>query len=450
VLVLEDDARLVHDFTNRLKALMSLECDALWLGGRRSRGGMWQPAGRGMVRSSGIIGAHCYVLRRPAMTAALEEMANANKPVDHVYGELANRFRVLAPASGWLSHQVAGHSYILGRSRAGAIFLPAETEPKEGAIILSTGTARRKLALNAASSVRRCVPALGVQIVSDAPFGGFAHRAVKAAHGHASRLAKIQLMTQSPWETGVVLDDDTLTLRPFHLPSVVLGGADIAMACDPFTPTLASAVRRGQDSGWLCAKEAAFMRDHFADHMEEPHFNSGVIFFRRSPAVLALCAAWLEEWQRFRRVDQMALFRAIRQTGIQVKALDRSLHCRVEQREVATASIVHFCGKKWTASGWMEERGVPIVAEPSRGCCGGRKRTLRDMAAGVARAVGGVVADVAAGRSPLVSRETRAERRAVCQTCEHREGVRCGLCKCFLSAITWLAQDKCEAGRWQQ
>ncbi len=70
---------------------------------------------------------------------------------------------------------------------------------------------------------------------------------------------------------------------------------------------------------------------------------------------------------------------------------------------------------------------------------------------------------IAAGR-PRVSPEQQAERRAICDACEHKkveEGrERCGLCGCYLRATSWLfgtvetpgklelATVACPAGKW--
>lgn len=467
VMVIEDDARLVYDFRAKLAALLlaaPADWDALWLGGTRRQSGRFLKVAPGVVSCAGFYGTTCYLLRHAAMPRVIAAMRRSREAVDNLYSRLAARgvLKVYAPDPDWLAGQVSGYSYIMrrervGRSPGGAIFLPPETPSGEGVMILSTGTKRRSLALQAASSVRRTMPNLGIQIVSGEDFADFDTRIVKGHDGLASRALKTRLITESPWECGVMLDDDTVTVRPFGLPSAVLGAADIAMAVDPYTPTIGTILRygvkegsaAGQKRSWLSPAEAAYVRERFPACESAPHYNSGVVFFRKTEAVIELVRVWVEEWERFRGVDQLALFRAIQRTGIKVKLLPPEMHHRVGHKAGAkNPAIVHFCGKKWESAAWLAKHSIPNVTEPHRACCGGRKPTLRDMAAGVARALGGVLAGAATGQPIHVSAAERTARLSACATCPEKEGGRCKLCGCFVSIKSRLPREACPLALW--
>ena len=46
--------------------------------------------------------------------------------------------------------------------------------------------------------------------------------------------------------------------------------------------------------------------------------------------------------------------------------------------------------------------------------------------------------------------EEQQRRRSICESCEHKNGKRCGLCGCFLYGISKLKYKDCPAGKWKQ
>lgn len=514
---------------------------------------------------------------------------------------------------------------------------------EEAVRILSVGgEGRRALGDCAARSIRRMMPGMAIELRSDVQRSEFPTVLVAKCGDRDSRRYKINLLKNAPREWMAVIDDDTVTMRRFPGVREMLerSGCDIAMLPDYANPTIAHVLRH---QGWAKDAEKAVMMGLEA----ETHWNSGVIFFRRSAAVEALADVWLEEWERFRDVDQLALVRALKRTGLRVGKLPRELHYFPDVSGAPKPAIVHFMSRKWKSADWKRAHGLALPAsrglvafslfgqaakysqgllencallggiypgwsirvycerghrlapelrafaevvempsEAGRGgacwrflaaealafthvifrdadsrinprekaaveewlvsgkalhvmrdhpvqtnrperpipagmwgvrtgflseiaaklaassraaygdderflaahvwplfsteqrmihscrpatgektfpahapwkghvgqavrvCCGGGKPSLRKQAAGIARALGGVVADVVAGRKPTVTDDVRKARLAICQSCSLRNGKRCGLCGCFLSAITWLNQDKCEAGKW--
>lgn len=67
---------------------------------------------------------------------------------------------------------------------------------------------------------------------------------------------------------------------------------------------------------------------------------------------------------------------------------------------------------------------------------------------GLANSAGVVLRDALRGEPVRASKEARARRMEICETCEHFIKRRCALCKCFMSIKTRLAAMECDAGKW--
>lgn len=48
----------------------------------------------------------------------------------------------------------------------------------------------------------------------------------------------------------------------------------------------------------------------------------------------------------------------------------------------------------------------------------------------------------------VAHKKIRQARRAICETCPTRKGVRCGACGCFLLLLGAYKDSKCSEGRW--
>ncbi|MDA0267329.1 MAG: putative nucleotide-diphospho-sugar transferase [Cyanobacteria bacterium] len=126
-----------------------------------------------------------------------------------------------------------------------------------------------------------------------------------------SRWLKTQINAYSPYDETLFLDADMLPLGNLSSLWPYLDQGDIAMATD-----------RMAEIG-LCdhvaPEEVQFTLDRLSPHTT--HFNSGVLLWRRTATTEALFAQWHQEWQRFRRHDQLALARAIDRTQTAVVQL---------------------------------------------------------------------------------------------------------------------------------
>lgn len=48
----------------------------------------------------------------------------------------------------------------------------------------------------------------------------------------------------------------------------------------------------------------------------------------------------------------------------------------------------------------------------------------------------------------FVSDEISAARRAICDSCDKRNGALCGVCNCIISWATKMPGKKCPIGKW--
>jgi hypothetical protein len=89
--------------------------------------------------------------------------------------------------------------------------------------------------------------------------------------------------------------------------------------------------------------------------------------------------------------------------------------------------------------GWRP--GVGKKKRSSRAPCGGCDKAWNLIASGAAFVADGF---------RTVSADEYRHRLAICETCEHRDGPRCGLCSCFVAIKAKGRAWDCPDGRWAQ
>lgn len=396
VLIMEDDCLYMPDFLPRVRRFLCGVPDdwgMLYLGGRfadytaarSADGGVpilrehWgggelrapqrQHLGDGIHRVCGLNNLESYAVSRRFMPEAIRVLESTRFHSDVALNLVqwdAPTYHMLPP----LAAQRAGFSDNFGVDKQ--CYGRIAQRRDEGAVILSCGDARRSLMANAAASFRRNHPHLSLHLVSDRKWRGYDCTLVEGGVDFDSRKIKTRLLAEPPFAKGVMLDDDTITLRPLPEFDALLGGCDLALTRDRYG-TMRTILARPE--GWLTQAEI----DHtleYAPEENEPHFNTGVIVYRDTPAVREFARVWHEEWMRFGRVDQMAFFRAMRRTGIRVAELPDGIHRIVETgRAPQDTYISHIIGRKWDLPGWLKENDLPIVPVPAEhkdcGACGG-------------------------------------------------------------------------------
>lgn len=143
-----------------------------------------------------------------------------------------------------------------------------------GVVMVATGESYLTMACNAAESVKRHTPSLPIHLYTDTDV-------VAQCFDHVTRLdqpwrrSKIDAMISAPFERNLFLDADLF---------VVADISDVFKLLDRFDIALAHDQERNSPHGratWRMGLPACF-----------PQFNSGVVAYRRSEAVLAVMRAW--------------------------------------------------------------------------------------------------------------------------------------------------------------
>jgi hypothetical protein len=169
--------------------------------------------------------------------------------------------------------------------------------------------------------------------------------------GKSSRYYKTQMHRLSPFP-GITLfmDDDTIMHRPLPELGSVIAECDIAAKLEPGCATVGQTCQAGKHS-WICAEEKEYTGKHFP--ADVPHYNSGVVVFRKSESVYRLFDRWHEEWMQFQNIDQLALSRALTFVPTSIAKLDESWNYRSERkgRDAANPYIFH-CHRKQDNDNW--------------------------------------------------------------------------------------------------
>ncbi len=153
--------------------------------------------------------------------------------------------------------------------------------PECGVIYVATGPDYVDLACRSAASVRALNPELAIDIFTDLGLddrAGVFDRVHPVPLVHAR--AKVDCMALSRFARTLYLDCDTLAVAPFGDLFDLLARFDLALAHD---------VRRNSDlvqEGFAVATPYAF-----------PQLNSGVMLYRRSPAMLGFLAEWARRYR---------------------------------------------------------------------------------------------------------------------------------------------------------
>lgn len=184
-----------------------------------------------------------------------------------------------------------------------------------GIISIALGPAARREAAAALASLRQHTdlptavigdPVPGADQTIPPPAGG--------PGGPASRLAKLNLDTLSPFEGALYLDADT---RVHGDPA-----AGFRLLADGWDLAIAPSGRQGNDTlGHLPPADRGDTLAALANP-EPLNLQAGVFFFHRQRCA-PLFAAWREEWQRFQDQDQGALLRALNRVPLRVWLLGR-------------------------------------------------------------------------------------------------------------------------------
>ena len=126
----------------------------------------------------------------------------------------------------------------------------------------------------------------------------------------ASRWAKVMMDQWSPYDHTLYLDADTIVRG-----DVTPGFRYLA---DGWDVAIASSTNQGERLLWHCSAEDKAETIARSCTQEILQLQAGVFFFRKSPAVAQMFAAWRAEWEQFKEQDQGALLRALVETPVRI------------------------------------------------------------------------------------------------------------------------------------
>lgn len=189
-------------------------------------------------------------------------------------------------------------------------------------------------------SLRRVAAGLPVAVVSEheLPAPLRVTSIVRPDMDAGARHYKTQMYSLSPYDHTLFLDADTELRSAPTAGYNMLNYVDLVLAQD--------VSRNFNDNHWphlnqeeVAATGAELTTRHIM------YYNSGVIFFRRSPRVELMMNAWHSEWQRWHAQDQMALIRAIAQHPVRIAPMRSPWNTHISQ-EVAFVWHKHRAARR--------------------------------------------------------------------------------------------------------
>lgn len=203
-----------------------------------------------------------------------------------------------------------------GDHRVGVRTMPTVSE---GVVYVAFGRPFLMMALNSAASLRASNPSRGITIVTNLGLDAesvipeFRREDDDWVHidqtDGRNRLAKTSANEWSRYDRTLLLDADSVVLRPLDIPFRLLGFADVLLKLDP----------KGQTRPWQRDEEIL----DIGPMGDIPAWNGGVIFFRRGSATRDFFSRWRDAFnERGSEFDQPALVEAVLTTRARVLALD--------------------------------------------------------------------------------------------------------------------------------
>lgn len=167
---------------------------------------------------------------------------------------------------------------------------------------------------NSIQTVKKFAADMPIAVIGDKPVQGADIFIQHVDVDMGARAAKTRMYSLSPFRKTLFLDADTeMQSDPTH-GFGLLEHVDLVMAQDP--------VRIFNETKW-----PGLVQDEVRTTLSETaggdflYYNSGVIFFRRSEANKRLFQAWNQEWTRWGRQDQPALFRAMYRKPVRMASM---------------------------------------------------------------------------------------------------------------------------------
>lgn len=233
--------------------------------------------------------------------------------------------------------------------------IPRNGGPGAGILYLAIGEAHCAYVARGVRHLRHFGFGGPIRVVTDQRDHGLPLHEVEVVHvpavdgGFPSRLYKTRIYEHAFERATLFLDADTQCIAPLDPVWEELEHHDICM-CRDLHPDVGDVIRNSMNDPERRRPEYDLMRSLGLER--RTFYNSGVMLFRRAPAVEALFRAWHHEWLRFGHEDQLALVRAIAKSDVAVRLLPDCWNLRpkgigslAEARQKG-GKILHFLSRQ--------------------------------------------------------------------------------------------------------
>jgi hypothetical protein len=208
----------------------------------------------------------------------------------------------------------------------------AKSGSHSGILYIALGQTYRDLVSTSIGSLRRHGYCGSIRVVSESGRGilfdsGCELIEVSAVdEGFGSRFYKTRL-DKFAFDTTLYLDADVLIIAPVnHIWHEVRFG-DLCASVEQ--PSLSTLIAVDSDRPTELSLELQHMKS--LDLLNSPHYNTGVLLFRKNDATVKFFREWHREWKLFRGPDQLAFIRAKAKTGAEVYSLSPLWNHRVDR-----------------------------------------------------------------------------------------------------------------------
>jgi len=182
-----------------------------------------------------------------------------------------------------------------------------------GVIYVAYGDRARASAQESIKSLKTIHPGIQVAVVSDQPINGAGALIIQPELDKGAREYKTSIYSYSPYDYTLYLDADTQVVGSLQAGYDILSqGWDMAAALD-YKPTV-----RGVDH---LPRDDVKRTVEVIGNADYPHYNTGLLFFRRCPEVEQFFCLWHEQWEVFHYRDQGAFVRALHLSQIKLYSL---------------------------------------------------------------------------------------------------------------------------------
>lgn len=207
-----------------------------------------------------------------------------------------------------------------------------------GILYFATGAKYVAEAAASAASAKRQMPGVPVALVTDRAAAAPFDHVVRIADTAYPLLVKVKALALTPFRRTLFLDSDTFVARPVEELFDLLADCDVAAA---HVPLRLSTTRLKEQKIFLGGVPVCF-----------PEYNTGVVAYRRTPAVLKMLKAWaaLYETQLAGPIkpwtwDQLSFRETIYKSGLKLATLSNEYNYRLPFPQVTCGPVKILHGR---------------------------------------------------------------------------------------------------------